>query len=143
MPEIREKMAAELQNSLLLQEESFFNFTDAPLNNDDAPPNNDFTDKTISNDCNDAPLSNGPVTLSDNVNDNSLLSQRDLDDNASEITEFSDSDSQFDTCSDKENSEVTDFASKEICEVGYQKACVNSSDITANHKAYSWNELQK
>ena len=86
MPEIREKMAAELQNSLLLQEESFFNFTDAPLNNDDAPPNNDFTDKTISNDCNDAPLSNGPVTLSDNVDDNSLLSQRDLDDNASEIT---------------------------------------------------------
>ena len=70
------------------------------------------------------------------------MSQRAFDDNAIEITEFSDSDGRFDTCSDKENSEVTDSDSKETCEVGYQKACVNSSDITANHKAYSWNELQ-
>ena len=58
------------------------------------------TDKTMSNDCNDAPPSNGPVTLSDNADDNSLLSQRAFDDNASEITEFSDSDGRFNTCSD-------------------------------------------
>ena len=111
MPEIRKKMATELQRSLLLQEESFFDFTDAPL-------------------------SDSPVTLLANEDDNSLSSQRD---NASEIAEFSDSDGQFDTCSDKKNSEVlTDSDSKENCEVSYQKAYVNSSDITANYKARSW-----
>ena len=112
-------MATELQHSLLLQEESFFDFTDAPP-------------------------SNSPVILLDNEDDNSLSSQRASDDNASEIAEFSDSDGQFDICSDKKNSEVlTDSDSKENCEVSYQKAnYVNSSDITANYKACSWNELE-
>ena len=49
MPEIRKKMATELQHSLLLQEESFIDFTDAPL-------------------------SDSLVTLLDNEDDNSLSS---------------------------------------------------------------------
>ena len=117
MPEIRKKIATELQHSLLLQEESFFDFTDAPL-------------------------SDSPVTLFDNEDDHSLSSQRASDDNASEVAEFSDSDGQFDTCGDKKNSEVTDSDSKENREVSCQKAYVNSSDITANYKACSWNELE-
>ena len=51
MPEIQKKMATELQHSLLLQEESFFDFTDAPP-------------------------SDSLVTLLDNEDDNSLSSHR-------------------------------------------------------------------
>ena len=39
-----------------------------------------------------AMMHHGPVTLSDNADNNSLLSQRAFDDNPVEITEFSDSD---------------------------------------------------
>ena len=114
MPEIRKKMATELQHSLLLQEESFFDFTDA------SP-------------------SDSLVTLLDNEDDNSLSSHRASNDNTSEIAEFSDSDDQFDTCSDKKNSEVlTDSDSKENCEVSYQKAQVTSQQITKLVLGMSW-----